>query len=64
MREGVMMAGCGCGASFEAGLWETMKWGALFGAKKGILKGSALGAGYGSLGGPLGHILVVMWVES
>ena len=39
-----MMAGCGCGASFEAGLWETMKWGALFGAKKGILKGSALGA--------------------
>ena len=49
-----MMAGCGCGASFEAGLWETMKWGALFGAKKGILKGRALGAGYGSLGGPLG----------
>ena len=36
MEEGVKMAGCGCAAGFEAGLWETMKWGALFGAKKGI----------------------------
>jgi len=34
MEEGVKMAGCGCGAGFEAGLWEAMKGGHYLGQKK------------------------------